>query len=304
MLVRTKFIALVGAAISAAAAGWVLVALGDREQSSPPVRSDLCLAERAISRKIQFVKLSRQTGPGRYAGVVVWLPEARPYYAYINRAVPPLAEGENPLVKVDKEQERRVSAETVSAGERPEFVVGALLSFAYFDPATPRSLVGQYPVKGESQIVQVFGRSVSGRLSHRELGIDHAVDMRAPLGAKVVAYRGGTVVLAEDRYHDYYCDDRQLADRGNKVQILQDDGLEATYGHLKHLSLTVREGDHVAAGQKIAEVGCSGWCDASHLHFHVGGITDSGFQTVPISFSSSSAEARWRPQLRQRVVTE
>jgi len=36
----------------------------------------------------------------------------------------------------------------------------------------------------------------------------------------------------EDRYHDYYCDDRQLADRGNEVLMLQDDGLEATYGRL------------------------------------------------------------------------
>lgn len=303
MLVRTKVIAFVGAAIGATVAGWLwlLGAFVDREQPSPRVRSE-CLAERAIERKIQFVTLSRPTRSGKYEGVVVYLPEARPYYVYIDRAVPPLAEGESPLVKVDREQERRVSTETV---ERPEkLVIDARLSFAYFDSATPRSPVGQYPVKGGSEITQVFGRSVSGRLSHRELGIDHAVDMRAQLGADVVAYRGGTVVVAEDRYHDYYCDDRQLADRGNSVLIVQDDGFEATYGHLKHLSLTVKEGDQVAAGQKIAEVGCSGWCDASHLHFHVGGLTDSGFQSLPISFSASSAEAPWTPQLRQKVVTK
>jgi murein DD-endopeptidase MepM/ murein hydrolase activator NlpD len=304
VLVRINFIAFV--AIGAIAAGllWLLVARGDGEPPLPPLRGELCRSELDISRKVRYLAGPRQIESGKYVGLVVWLPEARPYYAYINRALPPLAEGENPLDKVDKEQERRISVETVSNGERPGFVIGALLSFAYFDPASPRSVVGQYPVKGPSEITQVFGRSASGELSHRELGIEHAVDMRAPLGTEVVAYRDGTVVLAEDRYHDYYCDDRLLADRGNTVLILQDDGLEATYGHLKHLSLTVKEGDQVAAGQKIAEVGCSGWCDASHLHFHVGGITDSGFQTVPISFSSSNAETAWTPQLHQRVVTE
>jgi Peptidase family M23 len=53
--------------------------------------------------------------------------------------------------------------------------------------------------------------------------------------------------------------------------IVQDigGGNYAFYAHLKTGSITVKPGEQLAAGQKIAALGNSGNSDAPHLHFHV-----------------------------------
>jgi murein DD-endopeptidase MepM/ murein hydrolase activator NlpD len=61
---------------------------------------------------------------------------------------------------------------------------------------------------------------------------------------------------------------------GNVIVILHDanktSGVFATrYDHLKNGSISVRPGEEVRAGQKIAEVGSAGRSGGSHLHFEV-----------------------------------
>lgn len=56
---------------------------------------------------------------------------------------------------------------------------------------------------------------------------------------------------------------------GNTVILRLDDGSYALYAHLRRGSLTVREGERVAAGQQIALCGNSGNSSEPHLHFQL-----------------------------------
>lgn len=59
---------------------------------------------------------------------------------------------------------------------------------------------------------------------------------------------------------------------GNVVVIKHEDMGEifaTAYEHLKNGSITVKPGDRVTAGQKIAEIGSSGHTGGPHLHFEV-----------------------------------
>jgi murein DD-endopeptidase MepM/ murein hydrolase activator NlpD len=81
---------------------------------------------------------------------------------------------------------------------------------------------------------------------------------------------------------------------GNVVVIKHDmaSGVFATrYDHLKNGSILVRPGDHVSAGQKIAEIGSAGRSEGPHLHFEV--WTDYYTPDDPWSQSCGSDGSRW-----------
>jgi len=44
-------------------------------------------------------------------------------------------------------------------------------------------------------------------------------------------------------------------------------GLEALYAHLDSMSVAV--GEHVLAGDRLGEAGCTGYCTGTHLHFEL-----------------------------------
>jgi len=54
---------------------------------------------------------------------------------------------------------------------------------------------------------------------------------------------------------------------GSVVVVRSRRGLTELYGHLA--SIRVDRGQRVAAGQRIATAGCTGWCTGTHLHFEV-----------------------------------
>lgn len=56
---------------------------------------------------------------------------------------------------------------------------------------------------------------------------------------------------------------------GNHVIIAQADGTFAVYAHLRHRSITVVEGAHLNAGEKLGEVGNTGNSSVPHLHVHL-----------------------------------
>ncbi|WP_127573390.1 M23 family metallopeptidase [Georgenia faecalis] len=104
-------------------------------------------------------------------------------------------------------------------------------------------------------------------------------------GAPVHAMAAGTVVHAQDGQRDHRARDtwpgvlwmmtlegfiRELAGArkimGNHVVVEHDDGTYAAYGHLRHGSAVVRPGEHVAAGQVLAQVGNTGNTSEPHLH--------------------------------------
>jgi len=88
--------------------------------------------------------------------------------------------------------------------------------------------------------------------SYRHLGWDIA----APEGTEVKAANRGKVVLA-----------RPLILTGNTVMIDHGEGLFSVYHHL--LNLSVKKGDIAERGQKIGEVGSTGFSTGPHLHFMI-----------------------------------
>jgi murein DD-endopeptidase MepM/ murein hydrolase activator NlpD len=60
---------------------------------------------------------------------------------------------------------------------------------------------------------------------------------------------------------------------GNEVVLDNGGGISTAYGHIVNGGIMVTNGQHVSAGQQIAQVGSTGWSTGCHLHFEtrVGG---------------------------------
>jgi len=82
------------------------------------------------------------------------------------------------------------------------------------------------------------------------------MDIAAPEGETVAACWDGQVVFAGPR-----------GGYGNAVIVEHQGGWRSVYGHLSRID--VQEGDVVAAGRKIAEVGSTGRSTGPHLHFEL-----------------------------------
>lgn len=78
------------------------------------------------------------------------------------------------------------------------------------------------------------------------------LDLAAPEGTAIYAMLEGTVITA-----------KFASDYGNYV-ILDHGSFQTLYAHC--LTLLVKEGDEVAKGQQIAEVGATGSATGNHLH--------------------------------------
>jgi murein DD-endopeptidase MepM/ murein hydrolase activator NlpD len=89
-----------------------------------------------------------------------------------------------------------------------------------------------------------------------------ALDIAAPAGSKVIASAAGTVTWAGWKNNG----------GGLVVAINHGNGIVTIYNHLG--SIAVAAGAAVAAGQRIAAVGCTGVCTGPHVHFEVivGGV--------------------------------
>lgn len=97
-----------------------------------------------------------------------------------------------------------------------------------------------------------FGRVRKGSLKHRKhLGID----IGGERGTDIVAARGGLVVFSDNTVTGY----------GNAVMILHEDDSTTFYAHCERT--VVAPGEYVRRGQKIAEIGKTGFAGAPHLHF-------------------------------------
>jgi len=130
----------------------------------------------------------------------------------------------------------------------------------YYIPVRNQSEPSRYytegfilPVKG--RLTTEFGetRYVNDfPTSYRHLGLDIA----APAGTEVKAANRGKVVLA-----------RSFILTGNTVMIDHGEGIFSVYHHL--LNLSVKAGEIAERGQKIGEVGSTGFSTGAHLHFMI-----------------------------------
>lgn len=89
-------------------------------------------------------------------------------------------------------------------------------------------------------------------------------------GQPVLADANGTVVTALDDCADSQPYHPNVENkRGNVVVIDHGDGEFSVYSHLKHGSVTVKHGDRVKSGDKIAEVGNSGDSQFARLEYNL-----------------------------------
>lgn len=99
-----------------------------------------------------------------------------------------------------------------------------------------------------------FGFTRTGELRRRR---HQGVDIGAPIGSPVVAARSGIVVYSDNYITGY----------GNMVMILHEDGDSTFYAHCR--ATFVAAGERVERGQRIAEVGRTGFAGGPHLHFEL-----------------------------------
>ena len=86
--------------------------------------------------------------------------------------------------------------------------------------------------------------------------IHKGIDIRAPLGSPIMAFRSGVVTRAQ--YSRTY---------GYMVDIQQDDGLVARYAHMSQI--LTHKGARVTPGLRIGRVGSTGRSTGPHLHFEL-----------------------------------
>ena len=109
------------------------------------------------------------------------------------------------------------------------------------------------PTRGTSSSAYGRKRYVNGKW----WGQHNGADVKAPSGARVSAANSGRVVLSENL---------PLL-RGNCVVIDHGCNVFSIYMHLSKRNVKV--GDSVARGQKIGEVGATGFVTGAHLHWEV-----------------------------------
>lgn len=104
----------------------------------------------------------------------------------------------------------------------------------------------------DGRISSTWGtRTLLGSTRHHS-----GVDFSAPTGTPI--YATGAGVVTKSGWGSGY---------GNYVEIDHNNGYVTRYAHASRLNVSV--GDFVKAGQRIANVGCTGRCTGPHLHYEV-----------------------------------
>lgn len=89
---------------------------------------------------------------------------------------------------------------------------------------------------------------------------------RAHMGHDIFATEGTPLAAVHDGR--VTAKQYQAGGAGNYVVIRGEDGLDSVYMHMR-TPAKVGDGDRVRSGDKIGEVGCTGSCTGSHVHFEL-----------------------------------
>lgn len=106
-------------------------------------------------------------------------------------------------------------------------------------------------------------------------------------GRDIFAVVDGTVERADGDFPDIEPRNTPLLGEGNILVIKDSAGFHYNYAHIRKGSITVRVGQAVKAGQKIGELGNSGYTSVPHLHF---GLYSPDWRlSIPVNFSGYEA---------------
>jgi murein DD-endopeptidase MepM/ murein hydrolase activator NlpD len=132
----------------------------------------------------------------------------------------------------------------------------------------------RFPVAGPHSYGDGFGVN---RGDHIHMGQDIPADQGTPL---VAPYRGTISVRSSD------C----TSAAGCYLVLAADDGRNYVFFHMREGSTVVTEGQHIATGQRLGDVGSTGHSTGPHLHFEVwiGGPWQAGGHAVdPLPYLKS-----------------
>lgn len=143
---------------------------------------------------------------------------------------------------------------------------------------------------------------------HKGTDFEIADERAMKQGVSVLAAQAGTVTRARDGEKDQWSNEAQLQkiraekrDCGNAVLIDHGDGWQTMYCHMKEGSIAVKAGQKVKMGDKLGEVGLSGYTQFPHVHF---GITHGKEIIDPFTGVSidqpcgKNAQSLWDPSVK------
>lgn len=125
----------------------------------------------------------------------------------------------------------------------------------------------------DAGVVSATGQFVwpaSGRISQRFVWYHRAIDIANKAGGAILATDAGRVVLAG------WPDNRGY---GNRVILDHGNGYQTLYAHLSRINVSV--GQTVSRGDVVGQMGCTGRCSGTHLHFE---IHQNGVLVNPLNF--------------------
>lgn len=138
--------------------------------------------------------------------------------------------------------------------------------------------VMNYPDVGPDKDGKATDPACAARTYEDHKGTDFAIADEAAMkkGVNVVAARDGTVTRIRDGEADRWPTPEDLEktkaarrECGNAVLIAHEDGWQTMYCHMKNGSIAVKPDQRVKAGEKIGQVGLSGFTEFPHLHFGI-----------------------------------
>lgn len=125
-----------------------------------------------------------------------------------------------------------------------------------------------WPVPSSHVITSGYGwRTILGSREFHD-----GIDIAAPVGAPIVAAADGVVLYAGP-----------AEGFGHWIVIEHANHLLSVYGHMYANEILVHPGEHVTAGQEIAEVGADGFATGPHLHFSVITGFDSSGRMISVN---------------------
>ena len=111
----------------------------------------------------------------------------------------------------------------------------------------------KWPLATQGIVASTFGvRHLVGS----SLNFHHGIDIAATVGTTIVASQDGVITYAN-----------WLGVYGQVVFVSHLDGSETRYAHMSHI--LVSKGQKITQGEKLGEVGNTGFSTGPHLHFEV-----------------------------------
>lgn len=111
-----------------------------------------------------------------------------------------------------------------------------------------------WPLPGHYSISCYFGMRIHPIT--KKYSMHTGIDIPAPKGTKICSANAGEVIFA--KWNTAY---------GNCVMVDHGGGKVTLYGHMSKMSVSV--GQSVAKGDKLGEVGSTGYSTGNHLHFQI-----------------------------------